>query len=292
MPARKWIKGVVARVWSLDLEFISVPDQTPEEIAASRDFSLILPIHDAPDFLARCLESLEPCAGEAEIVLVDDGSQLAATARLIRDVVSRRGWRLVVHREAQRHSRACEAGARLATRPYLCFLNTDCIWTRRVWEPVRDAFADPDVAMVGPSISNAPGQTASRRSAWCARHWSNDHVHAFAERYLRRPPVPEVVEVPEVHGSAMFIRRAVWEKLGGFHPDLPDYGNETELCRRVQAAGGKLVWTRRAYVHHFGCASYGRVMSMQEVRSRHLAARKLIDSLPPQERLAPFRAQG
>lgn len=75
-----------------------------------------------------------------------------------------------------------------------------------------------------------------------------------------------------VGGFAFFMRRSAWDKTGGFNKALPDYGNESELCRRVAQLKHRIVWTRASYIHHLGSESYGRVFGMDVIRKRCLAA--------------------
>ena len=63
--------------------------------------------------------------------------------------------------------------------------------------------------------------------------------------------------VPRIGGFAFFIRRSVWIECGGFDPNLPDYGNENELCIRLEKAGSGIGWTRSAYIHHLSGQTYG-----------------------------------
>lgn len=60
---------------------------------------------------------------------------------------------------------------------------------------------------------------------------------------------------------------------------LPDYGNESELCMRLNKKGYRLVWTCRSYVHHYGQRSYGQVRSRDQIQSARLNSQVYIDSL-------------
>jgi GT2 family glycosyltransferase len=72
------------------------------------------------------------------------------------------------------------------------------------------------------------------------------------------------------------MRRAVWEKLGGFDRNLPDYGNEIELCKRVASKGFRRVWVRNAYIHHLGGQSYRGSLRDEGISSRTQAALRYI----------------
>jgi GT2 family glycosyltransferase len=279
---REIVRRSLATVLSLDLRFDALPELSEEERAASGNFSVILPIHDAPEVTARCLSALRLYGGDAQVILVDDGSRLDSTRQLIQQTVEETSWEHIRHDVATRHSRACEAGCKRARRPYLLLLNSDAIITPWTWRGPADAFAsDPEIAVVGPSTCLIQEQLAAPRATRCARYWTNEQIYAFAGKYIRRHGRDDLVDLDEANGSAFFIRRDVWEKCEGFHPDLPDYGNETELCKRLRRDGKRIVWTRASYIHHIGACSIRNVITVQEKRGRHEAARKFIDELYP-----------
>jgi GT2 family glycosyltransferase len=276
-----------AALLSLDLWLGETPELPEQERAVSGDFSVIVPIHDAPEATERCLSAIRRYGGNAQVILVDDGSRLESTRGLIRQTVEDTSWELIRHDVPTRHSRACEAGGKLATRKYLLFLNSDAIITPWTWLAPSEAFdADPAIAVVGPSTCLNPHQLASPRASRCARHWTNEQIYAFAGKYVRRHRLDPLVDLQEASGSAFFVRRDVWERCDGFHPELPDYGNESELCKRLLRDGGRIVWTRAAYIHHIGACSIRNVISAQEKQRRHEAARKFIDELYPQDEVS------
>lgn len=274
-----------AAILSVDLRIGETPEQSEQERIASSDFSVIVPIHDAPEVTARCLSSIQRYGGDAEVILVDDGSRRELTVRLIRQTVEKMSWKLIRHDIPLRHSRACEAGGRLATRKYLLFLNSDAIITPWTWCGAWNAFAaDPGIALVGPSTSLGTFQVAAPRARQCAPYWTNEQIYAFAGKYIRRQSRDTLVEVPHVEGFALFIPRRTWEECGGFHPNLPDYGNETELCKRLRRNGARIAWTRASYIHHIGACSIRNVITAQEKLRRHEEATRFIDQLYPEER--------
>ncbi len=66
-------------------------------------------------------------------------------------------------------------------------------------------------------------------------------------------------EVDVVQGSFFLIRRALWERMGGFDPTFVMYGEEADLCRRARAAGARPRMTPEAtIIHYHGAASKSR----------------------------------
>ena len=58
-----------------------------------------------------------------------------------------------------------------------------------------------------------------------------------------------------VTGCLFLIRRATWDRLGGFDPTYVMYGDEADLCRRAQALGVRPMITPEAEIVHYAGAS-------------------------------------
>lgn len=232
-------------------------EQSLEDASASASLSIIVPVHDAPEVTRRCLMSLQKYAPKAEIILVDDASRLHETKTLLSDFSRRNGWKLICHPEPLGHSVACGAGAALAARPYLCLLNSDTVVTPGCWRSITQVFeCNRQIGVAGPSTSLAKTQQ-DLPVAHFARHYLNEsQICAFAGGLSAECAEPTFTDLPWVSGFALFIRRSLWEQLGGFDRNLPDYCNDVELCKRVLAAGYRVAWVRDSYIHHLGGASY------------------------------------
>jgi GT2 family glycosyltransferase len=264
LDLKRW---VLARDFSPDIEF----EQSPEGGQASASMSIVVPIHDAPTVTRRCLASLEKYAPKSEIVLVDDASTLAETLELIRHYSRRNGWKVIRHEKSLGHSEACRAGTSLATRPYLCLLNSDTVVTPWCWQRIEEVFEhDQKIGVAGPSTSNTGNPQSLALSEFLGPCWNNNQICAFAKRLLTHQPV--VMDLDWVSGNAFFIRRNLWEQVGGFDRNLPDYGNEIELCGRVAEKGYRLAWVCNCYIHHFGRQSYRDTLGDEGIRERIRAA--------------------
>jgi GT2 family glycosyltransferase len=259
----------VGRDFPRHIEF----DQSPEDRHASASISVVVAIHDAPTRTRRCLASLEKYASGSEVILIDDGSKLSETLDVIRQFSGRKGWKAVRHEKPFGHSEACRAGASLATRPYLCLLNSDTVVTPWCWRRVKEVFEqDQTIGIAGPSTSIAATRQALSVAENLGAYWNDNQICVFAARLLSQPQEPAVIDLEWVSGFAFFIRRTLWEEVGGFDPNLPDYGNEFELCNRVAEKGCRVVWIRDSYIHHFGGESYGARFGDKGIRAQVRAA--------------------
>jgi len=255
---------ILTREFPRHVEF----EQSREDGQASSSMSIVVPIHDAPSVTRRCLASLEKYAPESEIILVDDASGLAETLQAILHFSARNGWKVVRNEKSLGHSEACRVGANLATRPYLCLLNSDTVVTPWCWRQVKEVFErDQKIGVAGPSTSNGYHQTLPL-AADLSSYWNDNQICAFAKHLLNQFQESVVMDMVWVSGFAFFIRRSLWEQVGGFDQHLPDYGNEGELCNRVAEKGYRIVWIRHSYIHHFGQQSYADSLGAEGIRTR------------------------
>jgi GT2 family glycosyltransferase len=273
------LASLAGRALPLHKEF----DQSLEDALASAPLSIIVPVHDAPEVTRRCLVSLQKYAPKAEIILVNDASTLEETNKLLEEFSSRNRWKLIRQVKPLGHSAACAAGAGLATRPYLCLLNSDTVVTPWCWRPIVQVFENnPKIGVAGPSTSLG-GELQTQPLAFAARHYLNDsQICEYARRLSAECSDIIFTELPCVHGFAFFIKRSLWEQLGGFDRNLPDYGNEIELCRRIVGMGYHVVWVRNSYVHHFGQASYRKAIGPRGILQRLRTAEDYIEQKTPQ----------
>jgi GT2 family glycosyltransferase len=276
-PVRDAAHQLRVRALSCGLPRDRVFEQPSENRLASASMSIVVPIHDAPLVSLRCLTSLERYASKSQIILVDDGSRIAQTTHIIREFSSRNGWKVISNPDVRGHSAACAVGAGLASRPYLCLLNSDTVVTPWCWPALEQAFeTDTTIGVAGPSTSSSRNEQTLNVAGHCRFYWNDSQVCAFAERLTIAPPQPVIIDLPWISGFAFLIRRSLWEELAGFDRNLPDYGNEAELCKRATKLGYRTVWVRSSYIHHLGQQSYGETIGELKIELRRRTAGEYI----------------
>jgi GT2 family glycosyltransferase len=252
--------------------------QSEGDAEAAGNVSVIIATSNGPyDVIRRCLASLEKYASHAEIILADDCSSYQISD-MLKDFQARNCWELIRHDYPVGHSRATELGASIATRPILCLLNSDTVVTPWSWRGIVDGFGmDPRIAVAGPSTSWAATSQMMKMAMHCRHYWNDSQINGYAQRLLKAARARHPIDLPEVSGCALFIRRQIWEEVGGFDPNLPDYGNDSELCVRILQRGWRIVWIRGSYIHHLGGQSYGS-LDEEELCMKFTAARQYIES--------------
>lgn len=67
-----------------------------------------------------------------------------------------------------------------------------------------------------------------------------------------------VRDVLAVSSAGMLVRRDVWDRLGGFDPELPLFRDDVDFCWRAHRAGERVVVGTDAVLHHREAGAHGR----------------------------------
>jgi GT2 family glycosyltransferase len=152
---------------------------------------------------------------------------------------------------------------------------------------VKEVFEeDPRIGVAGPSTSNGNPEHQTVPLAYeQSLSWNDSQICAFAKHLLIQCRKPLLMDVTWVSGFAFFIRRSLWEEVGGFDKKLPDYCNEVELCERIARQGHRIVWVRNSYIHHLGAQSYkdtlGGAGIVSQIRAGEIYTRQKNRSVTP-----------
>ncbi len=224
----------------------------------SEDATIIIPVFNAADHVARLLDHLPDTIPEGQTVLViDDGSDDPG----ITPILTRFGSKVptaTVMRMPRNQGFVAAANAGLAQLPahhHAIILNSDTLppadWVPRLLAPIEQS---PDTASVCP-LSNAAEILSIPRpgtESVLTRSLVDDLDHVA--RTLR----PRRIGLPTGVGFCMAMNRRFIDQIGGFDPGFGrGYGEEVDWCLRAKAAGGENVVATNLFVGHAGGASFG-----------------------------------
>lgn len=197
----------------------------------SPQVSVVVPVRDDREGLARCLQALARQTVPAhEVIVVDDGSREDPTA-----VCDRAGVRLLRQEPAGPYA-ARNRGIAAADGEVIALTDADCV-PRPGWlEAGTAALVGTDAGMVGGRVAVLVRSTRP----------SGAELYQLLEAFPQRRYV-------EKRGFAvtanLFARRSVLEEVGGFHGDLRS-GGDLDLGRRVRDAGYAIIYAEGAVVAH------------------------------------------
>jgi N-acetylglucosaminyl-diphospho-decaprenol L-rhamnosyltransferase len=226
--------------------------------SSSPELSVVVVSHHSHSVLPRCLDALVAQRDlSIEVIVVDNGSQPPPPQHPGIDHV-------LLNPDNPGFAVACNQGAALARADWLLFLNPDCFpAVGDLAALLATARSQPAPVLLGAALRNADGspQAASlRRDPTPARLLAAlQHGRLAVEIDTRAQPAGEVIEAEAVSGALMLMPRSLFAELGGFDEGYRLHFEDLDLCRRVRAAGHRVLFAPApAIVHLKGSSSRRR----------------------------------
>jgi GT2 family glycosyltransferase len=240
------------------------------------DCSIIIVNWNVCALLRRCLASLPGAAGgdlRYEVLVVDNASRDDSVAMVRAEFPA---VRLLVNQVNRGFTGGNNQGITASRGRTLLLLNPDTEMAPGALRALLTTLdALPDVGMVGPRLRNPDGsvQSSRRRFPTVATALIESTPlqpylprHPLLQRYYMADQPDDVrQDVDWITGACMLVRRAVLQEVGGFDERYFLYSEELDLCRRVRAAGWRIVYEPAAEVVHYEGQSSG-----QDVPARHI----------------------
>lgn len=208
----------------------------PRARAAVRTvLSVVIPVYNSRDNLAKCLDALAASDYPSfEVLVVDDGS-----TELLGSVVAAHGYRYLRIVGPQGPARARNYGAAHVTGQYLVFIDADvCVHPDTLTRIATTFEADPSPAAVVGSYDDTP---AASNFLSQYKNLFHHYVHQHAETNLCT-----------FWSGCGAIRRDLFLELGGF--DAQRYRRpaieDIEFGTRLAAAGHRIVLDRQITATH------------------------------------------
>ncbi len=201
------------------------------------------------------------------IVVVDNGSP---------DPVQLSGGQLIRSPQNIGFGRGCNLGAKAADTEFVLFLNPDARLAPGCLEAlIRAAQEQPEAAGWNPLFLDKSGQPEPpKRSKFAA-----------SETLPKPTALDRNLEVETLHGAALFVRRALFEEIGGFDPAIFLYHEDDDLSLRL-AAHGPLMCAHEANLRHEAGTGTARSPQTARLKAYHQARSRVYARKKHGERFA------
>lgn len=226
------------------------------------DVSVVIVNYNVKEFVQNLLHSLEKATRsiKAEIIIVDNASD-DGSVELISEKFP--NVKLVASKENLGFGRANNVGFQMAQGKYLFILNPDTLVQEDTLEKLIAFFErTPDAGMIGCKILNPDGTLQLNCRRGFPSPWTSfckvtglsslfPKSRLFAKYNLTYLDEDQTTEVDALSGSCMLMRKDVYDKIGGFDEQFFMYGEDLDLCYRVQKAGYKVYYVPETKIIHY-----------------------------------------
>jgi glycosyltransferase involved in cell wall biosynthesis len=223
--------------------------------------SLIIPTRNGLRLLQTCVESIidRTTYKPFEVLIVDNGSDDPETLHYLRNIIAKKGFRVIRDDRPFNYSALNNAAVKLASGEIIGLINNDIEVITPDWLTEMASHAlRPEVAAVGARLWY-PNDTLQHGGIFLAggQAW---HAHRYIAKndpgYMAR--ASHVQSFSAVTGACLVVRRSVYQELGGLNEaDLSITFNDVDFCIRALKAGYRNIWTPYAELYHHESATRG-----------------------------------
>ena len=258
------------------------------------DLTIIIVNYNVKEFLQNLIHSIEKASSNLtkEIIVIDNASD-DGSVEIIKEKFP--SIKIIENKLNVGFGKANNQGLAIAKGDYILFINPDSVVSEDTFDKMILFFKEhPNCGLAGCKILNSDGtlQLPCRRSfpgPWTSftkvTGLSNlfPKSKIFARYNLTYLDENQTYEVDAVSGSFMMIRKEVYDKIGGFDEQFFMYGEDLDLCYRVQQSGYKVYYVHNTQVIHYKGESTKR-SNLDETRlfydAMHKFVKKHLSSFP------------
>ena len=217
--------------------------------------SIVIPQYGRSDLTVRCIESLFASTirseiKDLEIVVVDDGSPDSSAD----EVEAKFGLSVKVHRLSTNggFSKACNAGAEVASGELLLFLNNDTITASNWLSPMLKAMeSDSEIGIVG-ALLLYPDLTVQHAGfdLYGSSYLPLSPNHIYRGYPANHPGVGISREMEVITGACLLIASELFNQVGGFDIGYMNSFEDVDLCLKARSIGKKVWFEASAVLFH------------------------------------------
>jgi GT2 family glycosyltransferase len=250
------------------------------------DLSVIIVNYNVRAFLESALVSVRKAMNgiSGEIIVVDNASDDGSVEMMQQKFPD---VQLIANRKNLGFAAANNQAMRQSRGTYLLLLNPDTLVQEDTFRVMIDFLEHhPGVGMAGCKILNPDGtlQLACRRSfptPWVAFTKVSGlsslfpHSQLFGKYNLAYLSPDQSYEVDAISGSFMFLRKSVFDTVGGLDEQFFMYGEDLDWCYRIKNSGSKIYYVHSTQIIHYKGES-ARRSDIDEVKLFYQAMRVFV----------------
>ncbi|MBU1071366.1 glycosyltransferase family 2 protein [Patescibacteria group bacterium] len=234
-----------------------------------KDLAIIIVTYNTRKLLDDCLTSVYKAIhpkGGLEVVVVDNNSK-DGSQEMIKTQFPQ--VQLIQNNKNLGFAKANNIGAKLANSNYLLFLNSDTVLKKfSLVKPLKYLKKHPKVGALTIKLLLADGTIDYDNRRGFPTPWNTFcrlfglskifpkslvfNLYHLGFRQIKRPTA-----VPVIAGSYFLISLKLFNQIGGWDEDYFFYGEDIDICYRLQQAGYKIIYYPKVSTLHLKGASSG-----------------------------------
>lgn len=241
------------------------------------DVSFIIVSWNVCDLLRRCersiLQEAEACQRAVETIVVDNASSDGSVEMLRSEFPQ---VNVIANPKNVGFTRANNQALAAAQGRYLFLLNPDTELRPGALRTLIEFMeAHPQAGMTGPRLFYGDGSPQSSRRRFptlATAFFESTKLQQWFPRnriltcyYMLDTRDDETQPVDWINGSAMFVRRQVYDQIGGFDERFFMYSEELDWCYRARQAGWQIFYLPSAGITHYEGKSSEQVVAERDI---------------------------
>jgi GT2 family glycosyltransferase len=237
--------------------------------------SIVIVNYKVPYCLIEALHSLRLAAlyDRCEVLVIDNASG-DGSRELVASAFQEARW--IQLKTNIGFGKACNIGVEAARGEYVLLLNPDTVISANTLsDAVEFMETHPKAGLMGPKILNPDGtlQLSCRRSIptpavafyyFTGLSYLFPKSKRFGRYHLTYMDEDKVAQVDVISGSFMFMKRSLFNEIGGVDKRFFMYGEDIDLCYRISRAGHEVWYYPQIKIVH----QKGKSSAKRKIRSR------------------------
>lgn len=210
------------------------------------NFSIIIVNYNTKVLLHNCLQTVLKNFNHKnfEIIIVDNNSTDGSVEMLERDYQKK--IKLIKNDKNIGFGPANNRGAKIANGEYLFFLNSDTRIEDDIFTIVNNIFKqNKSIAIISPKLLLKNGVEQDYAFGDFPKF-----LNLILHKFYKKNKEDLIIDTDWVSGAAMFIRKNIFEKAGGFDEKYFMYFEDIDLCKRIKNSGYKVLYVKDCYITH------------------------------------------
>ena len=217
--------------------------------------SIVILNYNVRYFLELCLKSVQAAIVniDAEIIVIDNNSE-DESCHMLKDIFP--DVKLIENKQNHGFSKGNNIGVNMAKGEYLCILNPDTVVAEDTFTSLlKFCEGKEKLGAVGCKLINGVGVflPESKRNIPYVKAAFKKLFSNSSEYYANHLAEDAIGQIDVLVGAFMFLRRDLYNKVGGFDEDYFMYVEDVDFSKKLQKQGKKILfYANYSYIHFVG----------------------------------------